>query len=122
MLNVCNVWNSIIIDTKIINITIKFIFVYHILTSLLKCFNFRIFCFEFMNFCTINKQVTIRSIIMQAQTKFCLTLLKLIEYIFSAVSVCSNPCLGPLPRIKIPFVLLSIFVDELLSTPKIITF
>ena len=36
--------------------------------------------------------------------------------------VCSNPCVGPLPKIKISFFLLSIFVDELISTPKIITF
>ena len=47
---------------------------------------------------------------------------KLIEYIFSALSVCSKPCVGPFPRIKIYFFLLSIFVDELISTPKIIIF
>ena len=44
------------------------------------------------------------------------------EYIFSALSVCSNPCVGPLPKIKISFFLLSIFVDELISTPTIMTF
>ena len=38
------------------------------------------------------------------------------------LSACSNPCVGPLPRIKMPFFLLSILVDELRSTPKIITF
>ena len=47
---------------------------------------------------------------------------KLIEYIFSALSLCSNAYVGPLPRIKISFSLLSILVDELISTPKIITF
>ena len=47
---------------------------------------------------------------------------KLIEYIFSALRVVSNPCVGPIPRIKMSFFLLSIFVDELISTPKIITF
>ena len=46
----------------------------------------------------------------------------LIEYIFSALSVCSNPCVDPLLRIKMSFFLLSIFDDELISTPKIITF
>ena len=46
----------------------------------------------------------------------------LIEYIFSALSVCSHPCTGPLPKIKISFFLLSVFVDELIFTPKIITF
>ena len=40
----------------------------------------------------------------------------------SALSVCSYPCVGPLPRIKMSFFLLSIFDDELMSTPKIITF
>ena len=49
-------------------------------------------------------------------------LVKLIQYIFSALSVFSNPCVGPIPRIEMPFFLLSIFVDELISTPKIITF
>ena len=49
-------------------------------------------------------------------------LLKLIESIFSAVNVHSNPFVVPLPRIKISFFLLSIFVDELISTPTIITF
>ena len=34
----------------------------------------------------------------------------------------SNPCVGPLPRIKISFFLFLIFVEELISTPKMITF
>ena len=36
--------------------------------------------------------------------------------------VSSNSCVGPLPRTKIAFLLLSICTDELLSTPKIIVF
>ena len=41
---------------------------------------------------------------MQAQTKLFLVIVKLIEYIFSAVNECSpNPCVVPLPRIKIYF-------------------
>ena len=47
---------------------------------------------------------------------------KLIKYIFSAVSECSNPCVGPLPKIKISFFLLSICTKALISTPKVITF
>ena len=39
-------------------------------------------------------------------------LVKLIEYNFSVVSVCSNPCVGHLPRIKMSFFLLSICGDE----------
>ena len=41
---------------------------------------------------------------------------------FSAVSVYSNPCGGPLPRSKIYFFLLSICKVEHISTSKIITF
>ena len=59
---------------------------------------------------------------MQAQTEYFILFSKSNEYIFSADSVCSSPCVGPSPRIKISFFLLSIFVDELISTPKIITF
>ena len=41
---------------------------------------------------------------------------------FPADSVSSNPCVGLLPRIKIFFLLLSIFVGELIFTPKTFTF
>ena len=46
----------------------------------------------------------------------------LIEYNFSALSVCSKPCVGPFPRIKTSFFLLSIFIDEHISAPKMVTF
>ena len=60
---------------------------------------------------------------MQAQTIFFLLFsVKLIEYIFPADSIYSDPCLGSLPRVEISFSLLSIFVVELISTPKIIIF
>ena len=36
--------------------------------------------------------------------------------------MCSNPCVGPLPKMKISFFLLSIFVEELMSAPKVIIF
>ena len=40
---------------------------------------------------------------------------------FSAVNECPpNPCVGPFPKIKMSFPLLSIRTDELISTPKII--
>ena len=64
--------NSMIVNTKIINITIKyslFFFSYYLMTSLLKCFlgimellHLRIFCFKLVDFCTINKTITICSI------------------------------------------------------------
>ena len=48
---------------------------------------------------------------------------KLVEYRGSAVNVVwSNPCVGTLPRIKISFFLLLICTDELISSPKIMTF
>ena len=50
---------------------------------------------------------------MQTETKFCIFLSKV---------NCSNPCVGPLPRIKMSFFLLSILAYEFISTPKIITF
>ena len=60
---------------------------------------------------------------MQAQNEFLIFSVKLIKYIFSADSVWSNPCVGPLPQeLKHNFLLLSILVDELISAPKIITF
>ena len=55
------------------------------------------------------------------QNRFC-NLEKLIEYSASAVIfVSSNLCVEPLARTEITFLLLSIWTDELLSTPKITT-
>ena len=46
-----------------------------------------------------------------------------IEYSAFDVNVTlSNPYVGPLPRITISLFLISICTDELISTPKIITF
>ena len=41
------------------------------------------------------------------------------QYIYSAVNVCSSPCVGPFPITNMYFFLLSIWADELISTPKI---
>ena len=59
---------------------------------------------------------------MKLKKNFFFVTVKLIEYIFSAVSVCPNSCVGPYPRIKMPFFLLSTWAEELLSTLKIIAF
>ena len=59
---------------------------------------------------------------MQTTQKCLLCSVKLIKYIFSALIVCSNLCVGPLPKIKISFFLLSTFIDKLMFTPKIVTF
>ena len=47
---------------------------------------------------------------------------KLVEHIFSELCVCSSTCVRPLPKMEISFLRLLIFVDELISTPKIVTF
>ena len=53
---------------------------------------------------------------------FCLVVYILIEYLASVINVVStNPCVGSLPIIKIPFSLLSLYTDELISAPKIMT-
>ena len=44
------------------------------------------------------------------------------EYIFSAVKVCSNPYVSLFLRIKMPFFLLSMCGEKLISTPKFNTF
>ena len=58
------------------------------------------------------------------QTKnFFLDFTTLIENLASALIVVSSiPCFGPSTRSKIYFFLLSACVDELLSTPKFVTF
>ena len=43
---------------------------------------------------------------MQVQTEYLFAILKLIEYIFSAVKVLSNPCVGPFPRTSMSFFLI----------------
>ena len=54
---------------------------------------------------------------------FAIDLEKLIEYRASTTKVVSsNPCVRPFPRIKVSFFLLSICLEELISTPKIVTF
>ena len=59
---------------------------------------------------------------MLASTEFLVIFSKINRTHFFALSVCSSPCVGPLPKIKIFFFLLSVFVHELISTPKVITF
>ena len=57
------------------------------------------------------------------QIKYLPDLEKLIEYLASAiVEVSSSPCTTPSARTKISFTLLSIWTDELMSTPEITTF
>ena len=50
---------------------------------------------------------------------FFLVTVELIEYIFAAVSVCSNAPVGPYPRTNMSFFILSIWEEELTSAPKI---
>ena len=102
---------SIIINTKIVNITIKYV-----LFILSTDQSFEIFpehngvakisehfALKLWVFFTINKQITVCSIIIQTETELFLVTIKLIKYIFPAVSVCSNACVGPLQRFKMFF-------------------
>ena len=73
-------------------------------------FYFCFFCFELIYFCSINKQ----------KKSYFYYSLDLIKIFFLIVP--SNPCVALLPRIKISFPLLSICPDELIPTPKMITF
>ena len=57
---------------------------------------------------------------MQAQTELLIMLSKLTEYTFFADRLYSNLHVGPSLRTETSFFLLSIFVDVLISTPKII--
>ena len=60
---------------------------------------------------------------MRTKQNFLFDLEKLIEnWAFAVNVVSSNYCVGPKPRIKISFFLLSICTDELMSTPKTMTF
>ena len=49
---------------------------------------------------------------MKAETNFFIIFGK-IEFFFCSQCQCSNPCIGPLPKIKTSFFLLSISGDEL---------
>ena len=55
-------------------------------------------------------------------TELFIALCRINRIYFFCVHVCSNPCVGSLPKIKTYFLLLSIFVNELISTEKIIKF
>ena len=41
---------------------------------------------------------------------------------FSWDKICSNPCVGPTPKINMSFPLLPTWIDEFISAPKIIIF
>ena len=54
---------------------------------------------------------------MKAETNFFIIFGK-IEIFFCSQCQCSNPCIGPLPKIKTSFFLLSISADELFFLSK----
>ena len=60
---------------------------------------------------------------MQTQTKFCVYFNKINAKFFSGDSKLPLiPLVGPSPRTKVLFLRLSAWDDELLTTPKVITF
>ena len=86
-------------------------------------FYFTIFCFELIYFAALTNKKLLLPLKCGLKQIFSLDIVKFIEYLASAVIVVlSDPCIGLSPRTKISFLLLSIRTDELLSTPKIITF
>ena len=78
---------------------------------------------ELIYFCGVNKKYLLLPLQWRLKQNFLCDLEKLIEYLASAViAVSSNFYIGPSPRTNIPFFLLSVCTDELLSTSKITTF
>ena len=59
---------------------------------------------------------------MQAKQSFFFFHSKINRVHFSAVSVCSNPCVEPIPKTNMSFMLLSMCAEKIISTPKINTF
>ena len=65
-------------------------------------YNFRIFCVELNNFCTINKQSLVPlECKLKENLLFSVKLTELFFLQFSTNLVPSNPCVGPSPRIRI---------------------
>ena len=71
-------------------------------------------------FVALTNKKLLLSLKCRLRQNFLFSLEKLTDHWASPVNVVSsNPCVGPKPRIKISFILLSICTDELISTPKI---
>ena len=123
--------SSVIIYTKIIDISIKpCFFSYYLLNNLLKHFlnimellqsqNLLLQIFKFQYLSQTNSYL-LHCNANLSKLSFFVTV-KLIEYIFSAVKVCSNPCVGPFLRTNMSFLLLLMWIEKLIFTPKINTF
>ena len=68
-----------------------------------------------------NKKLLLPLSCSRLNTNFLFDCVKLIEYLASAVNVLSS-YVSPLPIIKIYLFLLSLYTDEFISAPKIMTF
>ena len=76
-----------------------------------------------MYFLELKNKKLLLSLSWRLKQNFFCDLEKLIEYSASAVNVAlPNPCVCPLPKIDISLFLLLVFIDELISTPTIMTF
>ena len=79
--------------------------------------------FKSIDFFFIYKPINILTITMQTQEKFCLCFIKTnISFFSGATKLPLIPKVSPSPKIKKSFLRLSVWGDELLSFPKIITF
>ena len=93
--------------------------------TLTQCiiFCFTVFCFELLYFCSIDNNKLLLPLYCRLNTNLLFGCVKSIGYIASAINVeSSNPCTGPSPSIKISLFLLSIWTDELISAPEMMTF
>ena len=81
-------------------------------------FRFKLICFYTINL----KKNLLPPLQCRLKQNLFLNEIKLIEYLLFVFAASSNPCVGPSPRTKIYFFLLSVCVGELLSRPKTMTF
>ena len=120
--------SSIMINTKIISISIKHCF-FFILSAdqLLEMFPryngpptiSESFCFKFVNFCTIEEKNDFLLHCNVSSNRISFFVNSVINQIhFSRVKVWSNLCVGLFPRTNMSFYLLSMLVEKLISTPK----
>ena len=112
--------NISLINVPIINIKfvkIPFIpgfFSYYLLINLLKCFLCIMDLLQFQNLLLQTLQflyhLQISSYFLHynaSSSKIFFLTVKLMGYIFSAVNVCSNPCVGPFPRTNMSFFIIN---------------
>ena len=106
---------GLIINTKFVNISIQSsFFLYYLLTSIEKFPKHRgastiaeSFALNFEISLPLTNKQLFGPLQCKLKQNFFFVTVKLIKYIFSAVSVCSNPCVGPFPRTNVFLLLIN---------------